>query len=242
MGDRDMRLILLRCCALAAGLAVIGNASAAPQDYQIGFGPYFGGGSMSSGAKVSGTSGYTLSAARSFALAGSGLMLGPRIEVADGFLSAKANADGHGLTSTYDNRIFAGGFTLSHALGNDHTFAQGIYVNAMAGKAYSKLSVDDATDRTYAQSLYGNINGNYYAGEIGAWVPLHGSFGINLAFLGSTYAADQAARTGTYAGNQLNPDGSLALVSGAYPKGNGNIPDRVTLKTYAAKLGVAMGF
>ena len=237
-----MRLILPGILLLGATL-LGSTGEAATKDYQVDFGPWVGSGSMSGGAKVTSTSGYSLAVARGFKVTDGGLTIGPRVEFSNGFLSAHSGADnGHGLTSTYDNRIFAGGVTISHPLGNAGTFAQGLYLNAMAGKAYSKLTVDDSADRTYLQNLYGNINGNYFAGELGAWIPIKGNFGVNLAFLASSYAADQAGRTGTYDGNKLNPDGSLALTTGAYGKGGGTLPDRVTLRTYAAKVGVALGF
>lgn len=230
-----LRLLLLVAASLAPA------AFGAVSEYQLGFGPFVGGGDISTGARVRTTSGYALSIERNWALS-QNLALGPRFEFANAFVNTK-ETDGDSKTiATYDNRIVAAGFRLSRNVGNEHTFAQGVYLTAVAGKGYSKLSIDESTDLTYKQSLRGNISGNYFGGELGSWVPLKGSFGINVAFLSSIYEADQSDSPGTYQGDEIGPDGSLQLTQGQYEEGDGSLEKRVVMKTFAAKVGLSLGF
>lgn len=225
-------------------LAALGLAPAAfaeVSEYQLGFGPYVGGGDISTGAKVRSTSGYALSIERNWALSDK-IALGPRFEFANAFVNTR-QADGDTKTiATYDNRIIAAGFRLSRNVGNDHTFAQGVYLTGVAGKGYSKLSLDESTERSYRQSLRGNISGNYFGGELGSWVPLKGSFGINVAALGSIYEADQSKSPGTYEGDEVGPEGNLQLTKGEYEQDDGTLDERVVMKTFALKVGLSLGF
>lgn len=214
---------------------------AAVSEYQVGFGPYVGGGDISTGAKVRTTSGYALSIERNWAL-GANVALGPRFEFANAFVNTKKQDDDSKTIATYDNRIIAAGFRLSRNVGNDHTFAQGVYLTGVAGKGYSKLSIDESTERSYRQSLRGNISGNYFGGELGSWVPLKGNFGINLAALGSIYEADQSKSPGTYEGDEIGPEGNLQLTRGNYEEDDGTLDDRVVMKTFALKVGLSLGF
>jgi hypothetical protein len=209
--------------------------------FVVGFGPYIGGGQMSNGARVRHTSGYTLSIERNFAVGG-GFTLGPRVEVGNGFVNARASGDGETDVATYDNRIVAGGVRLAHPIGNALTFAQSAYLTAVVGRGYSKLSIDETTDRTYKQSLYGGINGTYLGSELGVWVPLKGSFGLNLAALASSYTADQSEVGGTYQGDEIGADGSLSLVEGTWSPEDGTLDDQVTMRTVAMKVGLSLGF
>ncbi len=213
----------------------------AVSEYQLGFGPYVGGGDISTGAKVRTTSGYALSIERNWALS-ENIALGPRFEFANAFVNTRQEDSGGKTIATYDNRIIAAGFRLSRNVGNDHTFAQGVYLTGVAGKGYSKLSIDESTERSYRQSLHGNISGNYFGGELGSWVPLKGSFGINVAALGSIYEADQSKAPGTFEGDEIGPEGNLQLTKGEYDQDDGTLEDRVVMKTYAVKVGLSLGF
>lgn len=226
--------------SLAAALTLSAPAYGYVSTYQVGFGPHIGSGSISNGANVRNASGYSLSLERHWPLGTSGIAIGPRFEVSNSFLSTREKADGLKSAATYDNRFVAAGVTLSHSVGNDHTFAQGAYLSAVVGRGYTKLTVDESTDRTYKQNLFGKISGNYAAGELGGWIPLKGNFGLNIAFMGSMYRADQSDATGTYEGDEIAADGTLSLVQGGYEAGE--LDRQVTIRTYAAKVGLALGF
>lgn len=230
-----MRLLLLIALVCAT------PALAETASVQVGFGPFVGGGDISTAARVRHTSGYELSVERNFQIL-PGLAIGPRIELANAFVNVKSSSPGEKDIGTYDNRIVAAGFNLSQAVGNDGTLAQGLYLTGVAGKAFSKLTVDHSTDKTYKQSLYGNINGRYFGGELGAWIPLKGNFGVNLAFLSNIYYADQSAAPGTYDGDEVDSQGNLSLVQGQHEKDDGSLAPNVVMKTYAAKVGLSLGF
>ncbi len=146
------------------------------------------------------------------------------------------------MIGTYDNRIFAAGFRLSHAVGNEGTLAQGVYLAGVAGRGYSKLSVDESTDQSYLQSQFNNIAGNYFAGELGGFLPLKGSFGINVAALGSIYRADQRDAYRTSEGDRVSENGALSLVKTTHAAGDGALEDRVVMKSWAMKIGMSIGF
>lgn len=214
---------------------------AAVADLQVGLGPFVGGGTMSTGARVRHTSGYQVLLQRSFPL-GYGFALGPRLEVSNALVNARADADGLTRISTYDNRIFAAGLRLSHPVGNAGTLAQEAYLAAVAGRGFSKLAVDESADENFRQSLYSGITGNYFGGELGALLPVRGNFGIELALMSSVYAAEQAGIGGTWKSDGVNPDGSYGLTEGTYDADDSGLTRRVVMRTVAVKVGLALGF
>lgn len=224
---------------ILAMLGVSQPAAAFVSDYQIGFGPHVGGGSASNGDKVRHTSGYSLSVERNWQL-GEQLFIGPRFEVTNTFVNMRGEQGDATNVSTYDNRIVAAGLRVGQSVGNDHTFAQGAYLTAVYGRGYSKLAVDETTDLTYKQSLYGNISGDYFGGELGGWVPLKGNFGLNLALVGSVYRANQEDATGTYEGDGVDENGQLYLTQGQYDAGE--LDSRIVMRTVAVKIGLSLGF
>jgi hypothetical protein len=228
------------------------SAAAAAADYQVGFGPFIGGGRASDGSAVRHTSGYSISLERNFRPAPAAapkLTLAPRFELMNSFVNTRetvaagdsAGAGDGTYNSTYDNRIFAAGFSVGHDVGNAGTFAQGAYLTAMAGKGYTKLSVDESSDTRYRQLLWGGLSGNYFGGEIGAWIPFQGSFGINIAFLGSVYEAKLPDGMITQEGEEVR-DGRSVQLTGSPDRDDLDFAETVYLKTFAAKVGVAVGF
>src|SRR5687768_2616723 len=127
--------------ALALLLVLASPAALGAADTQVGFGPFVGGGRISTGGDVRHTSGYALSVERRWALV-EGLDLGPRLEVANAFVNTKEDLDGAKRVATYDTRIVAAGVTLRGAVGNAGTLAQAVYLSALAGRGYSKLTLD----------------------------------------------------------------------------------------------------
>jgi hypothetical protein len=235
--------IALASMTTAAPFATIARADTT-SDYLVGFGPFIGGGTASNDATVRHASGYGLTLERNWFVTPK-IAIGPRLEVANQFVSTRANADDASASKvigTYDNRIFAAGFRLSHAVGNEHTLAQGVYLAGVAGRGYSKLSLDESTQQSYMQSQYGNIAGNYFAGELGGFLPLKGSFGVNLAALGSIYRADQRDAIGTSEGDRVDENGALSLVKTTHAAGDGSLEDRLVFKSWAVKLGMSLGF
>ncbi len=229
---------------LIATLAAAGCLLAQPafgyvSGYQVGLGPYVGGGTVTGNARVRHTSGYFVAVEQHWQLAPS-LYLGPRFEIANGFVNTKAKTGDVSAISTYDNRIFSGGLRLSRTVGNPYTLAQGAYLTAMVGQAYTKLSVDEASRSTFRQNLYGNISGPYASSELGGWIPLRGTFGINLALLGSIYRADQSKASGSFQGDDVGPGGELTLTQG--PAEAEDLANSVTIRTVAMKVGVSIGF
>src|SRR4051812_21306515 len=102
MHQRVSRLAL----ALGASLLLASPALAANgEGVQVGFGPFVGSGSISTGAQVRHASGYALSVERAWALTDT-LALGPRIEVANAFINTRDSGAGDSkVIGTYDNRI-----------------------------------------------------------------------------------------------------------------------------------------
>lgn len=232
---------MLRKLACLAALTITSSAGAYTSDYQLNFGPYVGGGDISNGSQVRHTSGYTLAVERHWPVNNLGLSIGPRIEITNGFVNSKFNNDSIKSVATYDNRIFAAGFRISQSVGADYTFAQGVYLTAVAGKGYSKLSIDDTGDTLFMQRTYGNISGNFFGTEVGGWIPLAGNFGLNLAFLANAYQANQRQVTGTYEG-EIPQEQGLTLVQGSYDDEDSGLESSVTMKTFAGRIGLSLGF
>ena len=216
-------------------------AGAYTSDYQLNFGPYVGGGDISNGARVRHTSGYTLAVERNWRFSDS-IAIGPRVEVTNGFVNSKLNTKDLNSVATYDNRIIAAGLRISHAVGNSGTFAQGIYLTAVAGKGYSKLSIDDTGDSVFVQRNYGNISGNFFGSELGGWIPLKENFGVNIAFTANSLTANQENVSFTYQ-SEVPGDVGLGLTSGSDKDSSLNtLEDKVTMKTYAGRIGLSLGF
>jgi hypothetical protein len=216
-------------------------AGAYTSEYQLNFGPYVGGGDISNGARVRHTSGYTLAVERNWKFSNS-LAIGPRVEVTNGFVNSKLNSNDLNSVATYDNRIFAAGLRMSHAVGNSGTFAQGIYLTAVVGKGYSKLSIDDTGDSVFVQRNYGNISGNFFGSELGGWIPLKENFGVNIAFTANSLTANQKDVSFTYQ-SEVPSDAGLSLTSGSGKDSSTNtLEDKVTMKTYAGRIGLSLGF
>lgn len=231
--------VILMACSMASPLAR-GDAATA-SDYQVSFGPFVGGGSATGNATVRHTSGYSVTLERHWFVTPK-IAIGPRVDMANSFVSTRADVGDAKVIGTYDNRFFAAGLRLSHAVGNDHTLAQGVYLAGVAGRGYSKLSLDESTDKSYVQSRFNNIAGNYFGGELGGYLPLKGSFGINIAALGSLYRADQRDAYGTSAGDRIDETGALSLVKASHAAGDGSLDDRIVLKSWAMKIGMSIGF
>lgn len=227
--------------SLALLLVVAAPSLAAPaSDYEVNFGPFVGSGSLSTGAKVQHVSGYALSVERHWQLA-ERVSLGPILEVSNALVNLRAKDGDETTLGTYDNRIFAAGFRLQTPVGNQGTLAQALYLSALAGRGFSKLAVDESTTSTFTQKLYGNIQGDYFAGEAGAWLPMKGSFGLNLAFLGSSYRVDQSESTGTFEGDEQR-DGQIYLREGTVTKAERALPSSTVMRSYALKVGLSLGF
>jgi len=236
---------LLAVAALFA-LSVLAAPMAAAEpttssDYQVGFGPFIGGGSVSSDAAVRHTSGYGVTLERNWFVTPK-IAIGPRLDISNSFVSTRSSVGDAKVIGTYDNRVFAAGLRLSHAVGNERTLAQGIYLAGVAGRGYSKLSVDESTEQSYLQSQFNNIGGSYYAGELGGFLPLKGSFGVNIAALGSVYHADQRDAYGTSEGDRVDQNGALSLVKATHAAGDGALEDRIVMKSWALKIGMSLGF
>ena len=216
-------------------------AGAYTSEYQLNFGPYVGGGDISNGGRVRHTSGYTLAVERNLKF-GDSLAIGPRVEITNGFVNAKLNANDLNSVATYDNRIIAAGLRISHAVGNSGTFAQGVYLTAVAGKGYSKLSIDDTGDSVFVQRNYGNISGNFFGSEFGGWIPLKENLGVNIAFTANSLTANQDDVSFSYQ-RQIPREDGISLTSGSGKDSSLNtLEDKVTMKTYAGRIGLSLGF
>lgn len=232
---------MLRSIATVILLITPSVAGAYTSNYQLNFGPYVGGGDISNGARVRHTSGYSLAVERNWKFSDS-LAIGPRVEITNGFVNAKLNSNDLNSVATYDNRIIAAGFRLSHAVGNSGTFAQGVYLTATIGKGYSKLSIDDTGDTVFVQRNYGNISGNFFGSELGGWIPLKENFGVNIAFTANSLTANQENVSFTYQ-SEVPGDAGLGLTSGSGKDSSLNtLEDKVTMKTYAGRIGLSLGF
>jgi len=233
---------MLRSIAALVFLMSPLSAVAYTSDYQLNFGPYVGGGDISNGGRVRQTSGYTLAVERNWTFRAGELAIGPRLEFTNGFVNSKTNNNELKSVATYDNRIVAAGFRISHAVGNSGTFAQGLYLTAVAGKGYSKLSIDDTGDRVFIQRTYGNISGNFLGTEFGGWIPLKENFGVNIAFTANSFSANQENVSFTYE-SEVPSESGLGLTSGSGKDSNQNtLEDKVTMKTYAGRIGLSLGF
>lgn len=221
----------------------VGQAQAA--DYGLSFGPFLGGGNLSTTADVRQASGYSVSADGRFRIS-EALMLGPRVEFTNAFVNTKAASGNTEALATYDHRIVAAGAVLSHDLGspaaNEDTSTRRAYVAVTGGQGYSKLAVDENGPRHFIQSQFGDLAGTYGAVETGAWLPLNGRVGVNLALLGSLYRLDQSEAKGTFEGERVRDDGRELRLQGKRGPETNALSDRAVFKTYAGKLTIAVGF
>jgi len=233
---------MLRSLAALVLMLIPSLSQAYSSEYQLNFGPYVGGGDVSNGARVRHTSGYTIAVDRNWKLNEQGLAIGPRLEITNGFVNSKLVDNELKSIATYDNRIFAAGFRISQTVGNPRTFAQGVYLTAVAGKGYSKLSIDDTGDTVFVQRNYGNISGNFFGSELGGWIPLRDKLGINVAFTAHSLIANQDNVSFTYE-SEFPRDSGLGLTSGSGKDSSLNtLEDKVTMKTYAGRIGLSLGF
>ena len=214
-----------------------------PADVLVGFGPFVGGGRTDAGGRVRHASGYNLVIERPFVLGPLGFSIGPRIELCNSFINTKDKIAGNSLIATYDSRLLGAGIIASKTMGSTMTLAQRLYFAAMTGKAYTKISMDESNDKIYRQSELDNVNGHWFQGELGAFMPLKGSLGVSLALLGNRLTVDQASARGTYEGDAIADDGSLTLISGNVDNARDKkLSDRAAFDTLGLRLGLMIGF
>jgi hypothetical protein len=209
--------------------------------YEIGFGPYIGGGSISDSSTVRHTSGYAVSVERNWEI-GKGFTLGPRFEMISGGMSTKiSNSD---LTSinSYDSSIGALGAKLAFGNGKSHTLIQGAYIVGMVGKGSTDLTINESTERTYNQNRLTDISGDYSSIELGTWIPIKGSFGVNVAMLTSTYMADFRDAKGTRTGDEIDEQGNLFALTSDVDAESSGVGKAATLTSVAVKIGLVLGF
>lgn len=212
-------------------------------DLIVAFGPFVGGGRTDAGGRVRHASGYNLAIERPFNIGSKGLSFGPRLELGNSFINTKDKIAGNSLIATYDSRLLGAGIVVSQTLGTPTSVAQRVYVAASAGKAYSKISIDESNERIYRQSELDNINGSWYQGEIGAFMPLRGNFGVSLALLGNRLTVDQTTARGTFEGDEISDDGSLTLISGNFDNARERkLSAQAAFDTAALRLGLSLGF
>lgn len=212
---------------------------------RIELSPQVGSGRLSSGESVRHTTGYGVSLSRDLSfpwLRETGLRVSPKIELANLVVSAQSTRSGTKSVLTYDNRMITGGITLSRETKLPFPGLEFPYASLSAGRAFSKVTVDESASRTFRQSLYSGISGTYWSGEIGSWIPLKPDFGVSLALVGSSYKADQSQASGTFQGEVLAPDESLSLVSGSQDGASSGLAPTLTIDTYSAKVGVFFQF
>ena len=217
-----------------------GTAFGYTSDLNVAFGPYYGGGTTLDSGSVRSSSGYSVLVDRNYQVSPN-WAIGPRLELTNGFLGTRHETDGTVELGTYDHRIVAAGFRLSRPVGTSSTMAQGLYFAAVAGRSYSKLQLDVSSDTVFEQNQYSGISGTYYSGELGAWIPLHDSFGINFSLLSSLHEVDLTAAKGTYEGDEL-VDGQLRLTQGTKDHAESGLADRTTLRSHAIRLTISLGF
>ena len=217
------------------------QAPAAAETVGVTFGPFVGGGRVSTGDTVRQTNGYAIAVNRRFAIADR-VSLGPVVEFSNSFVSLRGKDGTADILATYDNRIFAAGARLGVKVGNEHTLAQEAYLNAVVGRGFSKLAVDRSdVDVSYKQRLFNNISGNYAAAELGAMMPLKNSLGLTVAFNAARYTVDQSQAPGSSDNSEII-DGNVFLTSSKIdPKENG-LPKTVVMTSMAVKIGFTLGF
>jgi hypothetical protein len=224
------------CCLSGAAWGASYNAP-----YTLEFGPYVGSGNTSNQATVRHASGYAFSLDRNFSI-GAGLTLGPRIEFVNGFMTTRTEDSSTKRINSFDHRILAAGFKLGQTVGANHTFIQGAYLNAVFGRGTSTLTVSESAEKTFVLHNYENISGSYAAGEIGAWIPIKGTLGINVAYLTSVYEANQSAATGTSEGDVIDDEGKFFELRETVAADQNGLDDRIVLKSRAIKIGLGLGF
>jgi hypothetical protein len=212
-------------------------------DFVVAFGPFVGGGRTDAGSRVRHASGYSLAVERPFAIGSAGLTIGPRLELGNSFINTKDKVAAVTAVSTYDTRLLGAGVTLSQKVGTPTSLAQKVYLAATAGKGYSKITLDETSETAYRQSELENMSGNWFQGELGTFMPLKGALGVSLALIGSRLEIDQSAAHGTFRGDEVQEDGSLALVSGSVDnEREKKLAEKASFDTLALRLGLSIGF
>ncbi len=253
--DHILTAVLLLSLS-AVSFALTNETSPEPQ-YFFSLGSYIGGGTVSSDETVKNSGGYGITFEREWFLGHDfgNLVVGPRLEAVNSFVNTRAERQGSSFVYNYDNRIIAAGIHLGRFFGSSPdmstpstSLVREIYINAMAGKSYSKLTIDENAERRYVQHYYNGIQGDYFAGELGVMIPIRAGFYCNVAAMNSSYKAHQKDATGTYEESNVvdaeKPQGgySLRTVDGVHSDARLLNADTLYQKTFGLKVSVSIGW
>jgi len=209
---------------------------------QVTLGPSVGRGLSSDGAEVEQVAGYTIGLEKLIRTS-SILSVAPRIEATNSIMSTRRSlADGTELNTNYDHRIIAVGATFRRDAGTPRTFAQGVYLSLLAGRSFSRASLEATADTAFESTNLRKINGDWFSGEIGTWIPLRENFGINAGIQSTINYLDQGSASGTLSRRATDGNGGVFSLNRSANAEESGIPDRVVQKTNAIKLGLVLGF
>lgn len=201
------------------------------------FGPFIGGGTDSSGATVRQVTGYSAAVDRPFALSDS-LSIGPRVEFTNALLNMKQASGNQSMIAAYDNRIFSAGARVGY---HPWSADRELYLTLTAGRAFSKVSIDQKTETTFLQDNFSDIDGNHFESQIGLRTLLAENVSLDFAVLAGLTKLDQSRAHGTAEGTEVRDGGTFPLTK-TYNESETGLDDSVMQKVIAAGIAIAVGF
>ena len=231
--------------AIIMGFWLISATELLATTFATNLSPSYGRGTADSNLKIVDAVGVGLGTNALFAVT-ERLAIGPCLELSTATVyGSGTTADGEKVIATYNHRIAAAGLA-----GQWRLFAKddapALYSNVLLGRGTSRVKVDQSTTSQYEASTYDGIKGDYAALELGARFNLTGRLHLLAGLLASQYSADQSAAKGDMRRQSFALfRNDLGREAGGYRNTNGPaeaLAGHVTLRTYAAKTGIAFDF
>lgn len=234
---------------------------------EVGVGPTFGNGTMSNGAKIQAT-GLVLQAEAPFALS-EHLKIAPGLHFANQIMTTSIHRSPRATNSaelsdpsefnlapsetqaaanaTYDHREFGAGLSLMQSLTDTSApfrdYISGIFISGIAGKTYTKITLDDAQMHSFEQVSLTGIHGIFYRGELGANIPVRDNVGIVIALASTHYDLDQSAYDGSSSPELANQNQKTNFALTYSPDSRkSELPDKISQDVFSGRMAIALFF
>ncbi len=232
-----MKRYLLIATTAILGFLTPGHMANA-QHWQLDFGPFAGTGAASDRDKIRHASGLALGVSRDWEVSNR-LYVGPKIQLVNGFVSARSEMPNKTAIASFDHRVIAAGISVSRRFNLNQP---SLFLAALAGKGATKFDVDESSSNSFAQIQNAAMPVTYRAIEAGTTIPLTSErSSINLSFLGSRYLINQSSATATMAREEKTASG-IELTSTTVSAEAQNLQATAVQKIIAIKLGLSMEF
>jgi hypothetical protein len=174
-------------------------------------GPFFGGGSLSNSDDIKSTSGFQFILKKHFEI-NRLVVLAPRLEFINNFISTSHKTTDDRSMSSYDNRSYGIGLEVATQPASNSNW--NIYAAASLGQGKSKLSIKKSTNHSFTQFKTSGVPATYRSIELGSHIDFVGSnLGLNLALVSSAYNLDQSEVSGSIKKEERSPENNGILLS-----------------------------